>query len=97
MRVDELRRASRYPKFKAILQPAKIGTMINYLQHAIIVKPSALELDIADPHDLFLLELSAAGNADYLVTGDHRAGLLERRHFQRTRIVTPTSFCQDFL
>ena len=37
IQLEELRRASRYPKFKAVLQPARVGTMINNLQHAIIV------------------------------------------------------------
>ena len=35
MQLDELRRASRYPKFKAILQPSRVGTMINNLQHTV--------------------------------------------------------------
>ncbi len=29
MQLDEIRRASRYPKLQAILQPAKVGAMIN--------------------------------------------------------------------
>lgn len=30
--LDELRRASRYPKFKTVLQPHRVGTMVNNLQ-----------------------------------------------------------------
>jgi putative PIN family toxin of toxin-antitoxin system len=35
MQLDEIRRASRYPKLQAILQPAKVGAMINNLQRAV--------------------------------------------------------------
>ena len=38
IQLDEIRRASRYPKFQAVLQPAKIGTMINNLQRAVILE-----------------------------------------------------------
>jgi putative PIN family toxin of toxin-antitoxin system len=30
--LDEIRRASRYPKFQAILQPARVGVMVNNMQ-----------------------------------------------------------------
>ncbi|WP_122301768.1 putative toxin-antitoxin system toxin component, PIN family, partial [Pseudomonas syringae] len=36
MQLDEIRRASRYPKLQAILQPSKVGTMINNLQRALV-------------------------------------------------------------
>jgi hypothetical protein len=95
--LDELRRASRYPKFKAVLQPHRVGTMVNNLQRALVLEhlPSGIEAD--DPFDAFLLAMSVAGDADYLVTGDHRAGLLQRGHIGRTRIVTPTVFCAEAL
>ncbi|MDP1997500.1 MAG: hypothetical protein Q8J90_09905, partial [Gallionella sp.] len=53
--------------------------------------PTDIEAD--DPFDAFLLAMALVGEADYLVTGDYRAGLLQRGHFGRTRIVTPTVFC----
>lgn len=34
------------------------------------------------------------GAADYLVTGDHRAGLLQRGHVGRARILPPAAFCE---
>jgi len=37
MQLDEIRRASRYPKLQAILQPAKVGAMINNLQRAVVL------------------------------------------------------------
>ena len=51
--------------------------------------------EAADPFDAFLLAMAQAGEADYLVTGDHRAGLHQLGHFGRTRIVTPAVFCTE--
>ena len=34
---------------------------------------------------------------DYLITGDRRAGLLQRATFGPTRIVTPAVFCTEVL
>lgn len=98
--LDELRRASRYPKFKAILQPHRVGAMVNNLQRAVVLEylphlPEGIEAD--DPDDTFLLAMAQAGEANYLVTGDHRAGLLQRGGMSRTRIITPVTFCAEAL
>jgi len=97
LQLNELRRASRYPKFKTVLQPARVGTMINHLQHAIILNHLSIETDIADPNDAFLISMVITGKADYLVTGDHRAGLLQKRKAGRARIITPAIFCSEIL
>ena len=97
IQLDEIRRASRYPKFKAILQPAKVGAMVNNLQRAVVLEQLFIKLETTDPDDAFLLAMAVAGEADYLVTGDRRAGLLQRGHIERTRIVTPTVFCVEVL
>ena len=98
--LDELRRVSRYPKIKAILPAHRVGAMVNNLQRAIVLDalphlPDGIEVGDAD--DAFLLAMAQAGEADYLVTGDRRAGLLQRGRFGRTRIVTPTAFCAEAL
>ncbi|RUI13572.1 putative toxin-antitoxin system toxin component, PIN family [Pseudomonas aeruginosa] len=97
MQLDEVRRASRYPKLQAILQPAKVGTMINNLQRAVVLDRLSIEAEAGDPDDAFLLAMAVEGEADYLVTGDRRAGLLQRGHIGRTRIVTPAQFCAEVL
>ena len=94
--IDELRHASRYPKLKTILPPHRIGAIINNLQHSMILEalpalPEGVETD--DPSDAFLLAMALASKADYLVTGDRRAGMLQRGSIGRTRIVTPSIFC----
>lgn len=98
--LDELRRASRYPKFKAVLQPHLVGTMVHNLQRAVVLEhlpQLGTEAEADDPFDTFLLAMAVAGEADYLVTGDHRAGLLQRKNVGRTRIVTPAIFCAEAL
>ena len=95
--LDEIRRASRYPKLQAVLQPARVGVMINNLQRAVILDHLTITLETDDPDDAFLLAMATAGEADYLVTGDRRAGLLQRGYIGRTRIVTPAVFCAERL
>jgi len=98
--LDELRRVSHYPKFKAILPAHRVGTMVNNMRRSIMLGallPLPKDIEINDPDDAFLLAMALAGDADYLVTGDHRAGLLQRGSIQRTRIVTPAAFSIDAL
>ena len=95
--LDELRRASRYPKFQSILQPHLVGAMVNNLQRAIVLDRLPTEVEADDPNDAFLLAMAIAGDTDHLVTGDHRAGLLQKGHVGRTRIITPAAFCAEVL
>mgnify|MGYP001795388933 CR=1 FL=1 len=97
VQLDEIRRASRYPKFHAILQPTKVGVMINNLQRAVVLDHLIVTVEADDPDDTFLLAMALMGDADYLVTGDRHAGLLRRGHIERTRIVSPTVFCAEVL
>ena len=98
--LDELRHVSRYPKLKTILPAHRVGTMVNNMQRAIVLGalpslPDAMEIN--DPNDAFLLAMALASEADYLVTGDRRAGLLQLGAAGRTRIVTPATFCAEAL
>lgn len=100
VQLDELRRVSRYPKLKAILPAHRIGTMINTMHRAIVLGtlphlPDGIAAN--DPNDAFLLAMSLAAEADYLVTGDRSAGLLQRGSVGRTRIVIPAIFCAEAL
>lgn len=98
--LDELRRVSRYPKLKSILPAHRVGTMVNNLQRAIVLAPLAAlpqGVELSDPDDAFLLAMALAGEAHYLVTGDRRAGLLQRGTIGRARILTPAVFCIEAL
>lgn len=93
--IEELRRASRYPKFRGILQPHRVGWMLNHLHRAQVLEllPDTHKAD--DPFDAYLLNLADAVRANYLVTGDKRAGILKRRRIGKTRILTATAFCEE--
>ncbi|MGE4531397.1 MAG: putative toxin-antitoxin system toxin component, PIN family [Acidithiobacillus sp.] len=98
VQLDELRRVSRYPKLKMILPAHRVGAMINNMQRAIVLDtlpPLSEGVKANDPNDVFLLGMALAGEADYIVTGDRRAGLLQRDSIGRTRIVTPDTFCAE--
>ncbi len=98
--LDELRRVSRYPKLKTILPAHRVGTMVNNMQRAIVLgtlPPPPDGMNLHDPNDLFLLSMALAGEADYLVTGDRHAGLLQLGSAGCTRIVSPVSFCNEVL
>ena len=100
VQLDELRRVSRYPKLKTILPAHRIGAMVNNMQRAIVLEhlPSLPEgVEVNDPNDAFLFTMALVGEADYLVTGDRRAGLLQLGSAGRARIVTPATFCAEAL
>jgi putative PIN family toxin of toxin-antitoxin system len=97
LQLDELRRASRYIKFQTVLQPHLVGTMVNNLQRAIVLDRLSTDVEVDDPDDAFLIAMAIAGKADYLVTGDYRAGLLQKGHVERTRVVTPGIFFAEVL
>lgn len=98
--LDEIRRVSRYPKLKPILPAHRIGTMVNNLQRANVLGAlPALPAGVtaSDPDDAYLLAMALASEADYLVTGDRRAGLLQMQSVGCTRITTPSIFCEEVL
>lgn len=74
--------------------------MVNNIQRAIVLNalpPLREGIEADDPNNAFLLAIALAGEADYLVTGDRCAGLLQRSNIGRTRIVTPAIFCDEEL
>jgi predicted nucleic acid-binding protein len=71
--------------------------MVNNLQRALVLEELPLTVEADDPDDAFLLTMALVSNADYLVTGDRRAGLLQRGYIERTRIMTPAMFCAEVL
>jgi len=98
--LDELRRVSRYPKLKTLLPAHRVGTMVNNMQRATVLGalpklPDALQIN--DPNDAFLVAMVIGSEADYVVTGDRRAGLLQLGAIGRTRFFTPAIFCAEEL
>ena len=95
--IDEIRRASRYPKLRGILKPHLVGKMMNSLQEARMFKDLRRRHTALDPEDAYLLDLAEFSGANYLVTGDKRSGLLDRRKVGEARILTAISFYNQVL
>lgn len=95
--IEELRAVSHYPKIRQRLKPHVVGRLIHQMQHGQVLKLVRVNYETADPDDTFLLEIALAGDADFLITGDRRAGLLQQHHIGRARILTPTAFCEEVL
>jgi putative PIN family toxin of toxin-antitoxin system len=90
--LDELRLALRKPAIAERIKPYKAGALVNEMK-----KLAENVVDIPrvrrspDPMDDFLLALSEAGRADYLVTGD-KNGMLALEHHKGTPIVSARAF-----
>ena len=97
--LEEIRRVSRYAHLQPFLQPHRVELIINRMRSlATIVKPGApISEEARDPDDNFLIAICEAGSANNLVTGDQRAGLLERRHIGATEVLTAAQFAERYL
>lgn len=95
--LNELRRASHYAKLRSLIPPHTFGALLNHLQRTITLDhfPATHEAD--DPYDSYLLNLTTAAKANYLVTGDRRAGLLSRHRIGQAKILAAASFCKTVL
>lgn len=97
VQLEEIRQASRYPKLKHILQPHRVGLMLNNMKSALVIDPLPSGYETADPHDAWLLALADKAQAHYLVTGDKRAGILCLSTIGQAQIVTASTFCEKVL
>jgi uncharacterized protein len=95
--IEEIRAASRYLKFKAVLRPHDVGRMLNFLQNARMIENIQRKHTADDPDDAYLLDLAEAAKVHYLVTGDKRAGLLRRRKVSGARIIAAAMLCEEVL
>ncbi len=94
--LDELRATLRKPAVAERIKPYKAGTLVNELRKlAETIGPLPRVERSPDPTDDFLLTLSEAGKADYLVTGD-KSGLLVLHHHKGTQIVSARDFAALF-
>jgi putative PIN family toxin of toxin-antitoxin system len=90
--LDELKATLRKPAVASRIKPYKAGRLVNDLSElAETIGPLPPVERSPDPTDDFLLALSQAGKADYLVTGD-KSGLLSLARHQGTRIVSASEF-----
>ena len=95
--ISELRIASRAPKFAGVLRPDRVGFTINLTRKSSMFFNVPRRYSAVDPTDSFLLDLAAAADAHYIITGDKKSGLLQLGKLRNTRILTPAKFCTDVL
>ena len=94
--LDELRATLSKPALAARIKPYQAGRLVNELNELAETIGSLPRIKRSpDPTDDFLLALSEAGKADYLVTGD-KSGLLALARHQATRIVSARDFIALF-
>jgi putative PIN family toxin of toxin-antitoxin system len=92
--LDELRATLRKPAVAERIKPYNAGRLVNELKDLAEIIGSLPRVKRSpDPTDDFLLALSEAGKADYLVTGDKR-GLLALGRHKNTRIVSARDFAR---
>jgi putative PIN family toxin of toxin-antitoxin system len=93
---DELRATLHKPVIAERIKPHKAGRLVNQLKEFAETIGSLPRVERSpDPTDDFLLALSEAGKADYLVTGD-KSGLLALARHRSTRIVSAREFAVLF-
>ncbi len=94
--VDELRATLHTPMVVELIKPHKPGRLVNQVKKlAEDVDPLPRVERSSNPDDDYLLALSEADNADYLVTGD-KNGLLDLDTHKATRIVSARDFAALF-
>ena len=94
--LDELKATLHKPAIAARIKPYNAGRLVNALKElAETIGPLPRVERSSDPTDDFLLALSEAGKADYLVTGD-KSGLLSLSRHRATRIVSARDFAALF-
>jgi putative PIN family toxin of toxin-antitoxin system len=92
--LDELRATLRKPVVAERIKPYRAGGLVNELKELAEVIGSLPRVELSpDPTDDFLLALSEAGKADYLVTGD-KGGLLALEVHKITRIISVRKFAE---
>lgn len=94
--LDELRATLRKPALAERIKPYKAGRLVNEMK-GLAEDVGALRRvqRSPDPTDDFLLALSEAGKANFLVTGD-KGGLLALARHHTTRIVSAREFAALF-
>jgi putative PIN family toxin of toxin-antitoxin system len=90
--LDELKATLHKPAIAARIKPYNAGRLVNELKGLAEIIGALPRVERSpDPTDDFLLALSEAGKADYLVTGD-KSGLLSLARHEGTRIVSASEF-----
>ena len=90
--ISEIKEVALRPKFSGIISPAKLKSLLTVIDERCtkISDYSAIESEIRDSKDLYLISMAEAIPADYLVTGDKDLLILIRQG--KCRIITFSEF-----
>ncbi len=67
--LNELRNVSRRPKFKGVIRPHQVGSMVNALKtRATVLEPKDVPDVSPDPDDNKIIAIALHGRADYLAS-----------------------------
>lgn len=90
--LEEVRSTLLKPRVIELVKPYRAGRLVNQIKRlAQDIDPLPHVERSPDPTDDFLLALSEAGSAEYLVTGD-KSGLLVLGRHKATQIVSARDF-----
>ncbi len=93
--LEEFITVAQRPKFARFFTVSDLSLLMELLEdYSEIVKVTSQVTVCRDPKDNFLLALAKDSEANYLISGDQ--DLLEIGMFQRTRIISPSTFTQLF-
>jgi uncharacterized protein len=94
--LNELRATFEKPRVAELIKPHQAGRLVNQIKKLAedVGELPGVERSV-DPTDDFLLAMSEAGQADYLVTGD-KSGLITLDRHKATRIVSARDFAALF-
>ncbi|HET8966465.1 MAG TPA: hypothetical protein VFN20_09635 [Candidatus Acidoferrum sp.] len=95
--LDEVRATLQKPRVANLIKPYKAGRLVNQIKELAesVGQLPRLRRSPA-PGDNYLLALTEAGKADFLVTGD-KSGLLVLARHKSARIVTARDFAAIFV
>jgi putative PIN family toxin of toxin-antitoxin system len=94
--LDEFLDVVKRPKFRRFFTNEDIEDILETIEEFAIFVPVISKTDICrDPKDNFLLSLAKDSNAQYLLTGDK--DLLDLKLFEKTKIITISTFLYSFL
>jgi uncharacterized protein len=94
--LEELRATLHKSALAERIRLHRAGRLVNELEKLAEIVGRIPDVNRSpDPNDAFLLAMSEAGEADYLVTGD-KSGLLALTSHQGTRIISAREFAALF-
>lgn len=99
VQISELRDVTHRDEHKGKINPILAGFIINILRRKatkVIIKP-LVSKESNDPKDDFLIAMCESSAADILVTGDKKAGLLQRGKIGQTIVLTAAQFVENYI